>query len=820
MKKTKLHIDKKHGTISMQVSSYKSIAHFLEMKKVLFLLMLITILTLSKSYAQQPTQVIRGTVIDKQSQITLPGANVVIMNSNPPKGEATGADGRFKIGGVNPGRYDLQASFIGYKSVIIPNVVVLSGKEVVLEIALEENIKSLNEVVIKDSKKNETINRMAAVSARSFTMEEVNRYSGGRYDPSRLVSNFAGVSSPNDSRNDIVIRGNSPGGVLWRIEGLSVPNPNHFVTLGTTGGPVSTLNPNTLTNSDFFTSAFPAEYGNATAGVFDIRLRNGNTDKHEHMIQFGMLTGLEAMSEGPFKNGSQATYMAAYRYSFTGLAQNLGIPIGTKATPYYQDLTFKINSGETKLGRFTLFGLGGISHIDFLHNQIDSTDIFANPNQDGYSRSKIGVLGLSHFIRLSNKVYWSSVLGATYSENGYQLDTVSTISSPALARDSKDIEVRYSLNTFIDYKANARFNIKIGFQGDLHQLDLKLKDRQYTPDWNYIWDFNGNASLLAAYLQSKYRITEKFSLNVGLRSQYLTLNNATSFEPRLGLKYQFNEKHSVGVGFGIHSQMQPLTVYFYRFLKPDGTYDESNKKLDFTNSRHFVASYEVLPWSNWRVKTELYYQTIYNVPVSQSQNSLSILNEGASYAPIEEGNLKNKGTGTNYGLELTVEKFFSQGFYALLTGSMYESKYKGSDGVERNTAFNGNYVYNVLLGKEFKLGKAKRNAFSIDIKYSQAGGRYYTPVDLAASQAARQEVKMGDDYAYSKRYPDFYRLDVKAGFTYNSKKRNRSQSIFFDIQNVTGHKNIFAQQYNPVTKQVNTLYQIGFYPNFVYKIQF
>ncbi len=777
-------------------------------------------ISLETVHSQALTQVIRGKVIDKQSQVSLPGANVVILNSNPIKGESTDVEGKFKITGVTPGRYEVQASFIGYKPVVVSNIIVSSSKEVVLEIALEENVKSLNQAVISGVKKNETINRMAAVSARSFTMEEVNRYSGGRYDPSRLVSNFAGVSTPNDSRNDIVIRGNSPGGVLWRIEGLSVPNPNHFVTLGTTGGPVSALNPNTLANSDFFTSAFPADYGNATAGVFDIHLANGNSEKHEHMIQFGMLTGLEAMSEGPFKKGGKASYMVAYRYSFTGFAQNIGIPIGTKATPFYQDLTFKLNSGETKLGSFTLFGVGGISHIDFLHNQIDSTDIFANPNQDGYSRSKIGVLGLSHFARLSNKLYWKSVVGVTYSENGYQLDTISANTTPIMARDSKDVETKYSVNSFIDYKASARFAVKIGIQYDLHQLDLNLKDRQHTPDWKYLWDFKGNTSVIAAYLQSKYRITEKLSLNAGLRSQYLTLNKSTSFEPRLGLKYQFSEIHSLAIGYGIHSQTQPLSVYFYRFQKPDNTYDESNKGLGYTNSQHFVLSYEILPIANWRVKAEVYYQILNNIPVSQTQNSLSVINDGASYAPIEEGNLINKGKGTNYGLELTVEKFFSHGFYALITGSRYEAKYKGSDGVERNTAFNGKYVCNVLAGKEFKVGKTKRNAFSIDFKYSQAGGRYYTPVDLAASQSAAQEVKMGDAYAFSKRYPDFYRLDVKAGFTYNSKKRSRSQSIFFDIQNVTGHKNIFAQQYNPVTKQVNTLYQIGFYPNFVYKIQF
>lgn len=781
---------------------------------------MIVLIISNKLYAQQSTQVIRGTVIDKQSQMPLPGANVVILGSEPLKGSSTEANGNFKMLAVNPGRYNIQVTYLGYKSVVIPNVVVTVGKEAVLEIGLEENIHSMNAVVIAGEKKNESINQMSTVSARSFSMEEVNRYSGGRYDPSRLVSNFAGVSTPNDSRNDIVIRGNSPTGVLWRIEGLTVPNPNHFVTLGTTGGPVSALNPNILANSDFFTSAFPAEYGNANAGVFDIRLRNGNTEKHENMIMFGALTGLEAMSEGPFKKGGKASYVIAYRYSFTGFAQNLGIPIGTAATPYYQDLSFKINSGDSKFGRFTLFGLGGYSHIDFLHNQIDSTDIFADPNFDSYSKSTIGVVGLKHFIRLNSKMHWNTVLGITYSENGYDLDSISAITTPVRVRHASDMQTRYAVNSFIDYKVNSHLALKGGIQCDFLNLDLKLKDRQFTKDWKYIWAYTGNTSILGAYLQTKYRISEKITLNAGFRTQSLTLNNSTSFEPRIGFKYQINDKNTIGVGYGSHSQMQPLSVYYYRYLKADSTYDESNQKLGFTKSNHFVANYEVLPFKDWRVKAELYYQMLKNIPVSNSINSLSLINEGTSFAPTEEGNLVNKGTGTNYGVELTIEKFFSKGYYALLTGSVYESKYKGSDGIERNTAFNGNFVYNILAGKEFKIGKEKRNLFSIDFKFSHAGGRYYTPVDLAESQKAGKEVRMGDKYAFTEQYPNFYRLDFKVGFTYNSKKKKMAQSLCFDIQNVTGHKNIFAQQYNPVTNQINTLYQIGFYPNFVYKIEF
>lgn len=771
--------------------------------------------------AQSPTQTIKGTVIDKQAQSTLPGVNIVVLGSNPIKGTTTDMDGKFKLTDMAPGRYDLKITFLGYKEIVLPNVQVTSGKEVSLDVGLEENVNALNEVVVAGTKKNETNNELTSVSGRSFSMEEVNRYAGGRSDPSRLAANFAGVSSPDDSRNDIVIRGNSPTGVLWRIEGLNIPNPNHFSTIGTTGGPVSAINTNILKNSDFFTSAFPSEYGNANAGVFDLGFRNGNSDKREHTIQFGALTGLEAMTEGPINKAKGSSYVLAYRYSFTGFAQSLGLSVGTTATPFYQDLSFKVNSGYGKLGRFTLFGLGAKSKIDFKHDNIDSTDLFADPTRDSYFTSDIALVGVKHFIRVGKKSYVNTVIGGTYSGSNYNEDTVSINSSDVTRTlENKVTQIRYSINTSFNSKISSKLFVKIGAIEELINLNLFYRTREFTPAWQQIWDFNDYTSLLQGYAHAKYNFTDKLTLNLGLHAQYLTLNESYSIEPRVGLKYQANQKNTFSVGYGMHSQMQPTDVYFYRTPNTDGSYDQSNKNLDFTRSQHFVVGYDVLPFKDWRIKTELYYQALSNIPVTQAPSSFSMLNTGASFNPTEQGYLKNAGTGENYGAELTIEKFFTKGYYGLITGTIYESTYKGSDKVKHNTAFNGKYVYNVLVGKEFKLGKEKRNTLTIDVKMTQAGGRYYTPVDLAASQAVNREVLKGDEYAFTQRNSDFFRLDVKTGFTLNSKKRKMSQSLFFDVQNVTNNKNVFAQRYNPLTNNINTAYQIGFFPNFVYKVQF
>ena len=771
--------------------------------------------------SQNNGQTIKGVITDKQSQQTIPDVKLKIVGSDPIIQTKTDVDGFFYFTNIAAGRYDIQVTFTGYKDVMIPNIEVTNGKEVVVDISIEENITAISEVVVSSNKKNETINTMSSVSARSFSTEEVTRFAGSRADPSRMAANFAGVSSPDDSRNDIVIRGNSPNGVLWRIEGLNIPNPNHFSTIGTTGGPVSGINTNLLKNSDFFTSAFPSEYGNANAGVFDLGFRKGNSDKREHTFQIGALTGLEAMTEGPFNQSKGSSYVVAYRYSFTGVAQAIGIPIGTAATPFYQDISFKFTSGNTKFGKFILFGLGGKSHIKFDHKKIDATDLFANPTRDSYFKSDLGLIGLSHFIRLNDKSYFKSVIGSTYSASSYDEDSINKATSQ-LTRiiENTTSQLRYSVNTSLNSKISSKLFVKIGVLDEIINLNLFYRNRTYTPEWVEIWDYKNYTSLLQGYAHAKYSFSNRMTLNAGLHSQFLVLNNSSSLEPRIGLKYQTNEKSSISIGYGMHSQMQPIDVYFYRTQLTDGSYVQSNKDLSFTKSMHYVLGYESFFIKNWRIKTEVYYQNLYNVPVTSIPSSYTMLNVGSSYYPNEVGYLKNTGTGTNYGFELTVEKFFSKGYYGLLTGSFYQSKYKGSDGVEHNTAFNGQFVYNILAGKEFKVGKEKRNRFTIDIKMTQAGGRFFTPLDLAASKLIGQQVVKGDEYAFTEKNPDFYRIDFKVGFVMNSKKHKLSQSIYFDIQNITNHKNVFAQRYNQLTNSINTSYQLPLFPNFVYKVQF
>jgi hypothetical protein len=789
------------------------------MKKII---LQITLLCLS-IFSVEAQQTLKGKVLDKNSKLPIIGASIIITSTDPQIGTTSDSDGYYSIPNVPVGRQSMTVSYLGYQKVSLLNILITAGKEVELDIEMQDEIKTINNVIItsSNSSKHITNNEMATVSSRSFTMEEVNRYSGGRSDPSRLVANFAGVSTPDDSRNDIVIRGNSPLGVLWRIEGLPIPNPNHFATVGTTGGPVSALNTNLLRSSDFFTSAFPAEYGNANAGVFDIGLRNGNSNKAENTFQMGALTGLELMTEGPISKKNQSSYLIGYRYSFTGLAQQIGLNIGTSATPKYQDLSFKINFGKSKIGRFTLFGLGGSSTIDFLHDEIDTTDLFADPTRDSYFQSKIGIVGLNHFIQLNKKSYLKTTLGISYIGAFFNQDTLNNEgSNPNLITENNDEQIRTTLSVLYNNKINSKLTIKSGIIAENYSLNYFYRDREFTPNWNYYWDINDNTQLLQAYIQTKYRISDAFTLLAGIHTQLLTLNNSFAAEPRASIVYTLNEKNTLTLGYGMHSQMQTLNIYFNQSTDSSGIIIQTNKDLGFSRNQHLAIAYDFYPAKDWRVKVEAYYQFLNKIPVSSFENSYSVINEGSSFQPNESVNLVNEGSGSNVGAEFTLEKFFSKGFYGLITGSIYDSKYKGSDGIEHNTAFNGRYVANVLAGKEFLFGKEKAKAFTINIKATRAGGRYYTPVDLAASQIAGQEIKKGDEFAFSVQQPDYFRFDLKLGVRLNNTKHKFSQSFYFDMQNLTNNKNVFALRYNPVSNQINTAYQIGFFPDFVYKIEF
>ena len=785
------------------------------------------ILLIANIAQAQYTQTIKGTVLDADSEMPLIGANVEVIVGKDVLGTATDLDGNFRIENVPVGRHVLRVSYLGYNSATIPNVVVNTGKEVDLDLTLEEAINQLSQVTISaETDKAQSVNEMATISAKTFSLEEVTRYSGGRNDASRLVSNYAGVSTADDSRNDIVIRGNSPAGVLWRLEGVPIPNPNHFSTLGTTGGPVSALNTNLLKNSDFITSAFPAEYGNGLSGVFDVGFRNGNKDKYEFTAQLAAFSGLEFMAEGPLNESKTSSFLVSYRNSFVALAGSAGLDIGTNAIPDYRDLSFKLDFGVSNFGKLSIFGIGGTSDIEFLGAEIDEDDIFAEPDADSRADSRLGIIGVKHNLLLGEHSYLRTIISVSRAENRFSqeryLDTL-FMSSYANTRVD-DRTDRLAISSYYNVKHNSRLTTRIGITLERLSLTSDVSDREGNPDldmdglpdWQQVRDVDGKLFIYQPFVQSKYKLNERLTLNAGIHGQYLQINEDFIIEPRAALNYALTDKSKISLGYGHHSQVQPLPILFFLSPNDEGELKPLNQELNFTKAHHFVIGYDYKPARNWRTKLEAYYQYLYDVPVDRFESTFSLLNAGADFVFPETGYLINEGSGKNYGIELTVEKYFSNGYYGLLTGSLFQSKYKGSDEVERNTAFDNKYVFNILGGREWKINN--RFSLTADFKVTTAGGRYYTPIDLEASRIIMSEVK-DDSRAYSEQFDPYFRMDLKIGFRMNSKK-GFSQLFALDLQNLTNRENPFTRRYNRSSNEVRTVLQSGFFPDILWRIQF
>lgn len=781
----------------------------------------IIFVSLTAAFAQQSTQTVRGKVTDAASKAPVVGAVVQVMGSNPPIGASTDADGNFRLANVPVGRVGLKISFVGYEDSFAKDIIVNTGKEIILDLSMTESLTKLNEVTVTYKRSEDatvTNNEMTTLSARPFNPSETLKYAGSLGDPSRMAANFAGVSGANDARNDIVVRGNSPSSLLWRLDGVNIPNPNHFGALGTSGGPVSMLNTNLLAKSDFMSGAFPAEYANALGSVFDLRLRKGNDEKREFLGQMAF-NGLELGAEGPYSKKSKASYLINYRYSFLGLVSGLGFQIA--GTPYYQDFTFKTDIPVGKRGTLSAWTIGGRSNVDFFGKDVNTEgDAYGDENENTRVKFSNGIAAVSYEHRFSDRTYGKLTFSGSRSTQQFNGDTVlyrgetKEILREFQTEQSEFTNDKASVNAFVSHKISAKDKVSGGVIIDLNRFDLR--NTQLYPQTIDFRNTDGNTMLSQGFAQWKHRFNEKLTLNSGVSLLHYALSNQSALEPRAGINYAVTPRSSLNVAYGLHSNLQPILTYFYQTRNPNGSYALTNKNLGFTRSHHFVVGYERSLTENVRLKVETYYQSLFNVPVERTPSYYSVLTEGADFAPTDKGNLVNEGTGRNYGVEMTLEKYFSNSYYFLVTGSLFESKYEGSDGIERNTPFNGKYVLNLLAGKEFKIGR-RENILSINWKVTTAGGRFVRPIDLARSAENRTTV-FDDSRAFSEQQTAYFRTDLKIGYKIN--RARLTHEIAVDLQNVTDSQNVFQQIYNPRTNRVGTAYQQGFLPIPFYRLTF
>lgn len=779
-------------------------------------LFLVTLFLSTSIVAQNLTQTIRGTVTDRESEFTLPGATVVLLSTDPIRGVSTNVNGNFELKDVPVGRHSLQIKFLGYEEMVLPNILVGSAKEVVLKVSLLESLVKLEEVLIEAGPENaEANNDMATVSARSFSMEEASRYAASIDDPARMALSLAGVNSDDDILNEIVVRGNSPRGLLWRMNGIEIPSPNHFTDVGASGGGISVFSNNMIDNSDFFTAAFPAEYGNALSGVFDINLRKGNQHKAERAFQLGLL-GTDISAEGPINGENKGSYLINYRYSTLGMLVGIGV-LDFDDNNLFQDLSFNFFMPTKKHGNFSLFGIGGLSLSEEFPEK-DTSNF--EPTEDIYEAkftSDMGVIGLEHKYFFNSETYIKTVAAVTGQSIGFYVDSISKENlSSTLLYEEKMKNTSFRVTTYLNKKLNARNSFRGGIIGSRKFFDLYALGREDDgSELKTLLQNDGYADVWQAYGQWKYKFHDNWTFNGGLHGLYFQLNDNSSIEPRLGLKWNFTEGQSLSFGAGLHSRLEDMSMYMAQKQQADGSFIQPNRDLGLTKSIHYVIGYDRMLNEHLHLKTELYYQSLFNVPIENEANSaISAINASAGFTTND---FVNEGTAYNLGAEITFERFFSDGFYYMFTSSIFDSKYKAKDGNTYNSRYNANYRLTLLGGKEYSVGKNDKNLLGINLKGIWSGGNRYTPIDLEASRiSGEEETFVGKEFSES--VPDYMRLDLTSSYRINGKKV--AHIISLQVQNVTNRENIFGYSYNENKETIEEEYQFGILPILKYRIEF
>ena len=762
---------------------------------------------------QQLTGTLYGTVVEYATESPLEYVTIAIIDSTLALGTVTDEEGRFELKKIPVGRHNIRISMVGFEAQILNNVLISSGANPSLNIKLKERPFELDEITVQPKPLKEMpVNRIATVSAKRLSMEEANRFAGGFDDPARLVSSFAGVAS-NIGSNEIIIRGNSPKGILWRMEGVNISNPNHFADInGFGGGGITALSSKMLASSDFFTGAFP-EYGNAMSGVFDLSMREGNSNEYEHSFLAGFM-GFDFASEGPINEESGASYLFNYRYSTFGLLSVIlpNIDLGIQ----YQDLAFNINLPTDKTGTFSIWGLGlmdesGTSPDDDTLGSDYKWQYYEDLTTED-SDFKTGIVGVSNKLLLNGKGYLKTTISGSVNEinlMGSRLNSTFTTNYPVENIQFNEGSIQFS--STLNYALNSRHANRTGFVYNNLSYDYLLQEApEFGEPLATFADDEGSSYLLQAFSQSSFNFGN-LEFNPGLHYMYFGLNGEQSVEPRLGATYQINPRNKISIGYGIHSQLEKLSFYLSD-VPVDNRTEQLNKDLKLSKSQHFVLAYDRLIGEHTHLVIEPYYQYLYDIPVIDG-SYFSMLNLKNDFFINEE--LVSDGTGSNLGVDITLERFLHKGWYYLATFSIFNSEYIGGDGVERNTQFNRKQISNFLIGKEWMV--KNRNIFSASVKYTYLGGSFMNPVDEAASLEAKEII---EDYsnAFSERTPNSNIASLT--FTYRVNKEKYSSHWSLQILNTLGAKEYLGYQYNFRDHSIDQNDDTIVVPNFSYRIDF
>ncbi|MCE7067219.1 TonB-dependent receptor [Dyadobacter sp. CY326] len=756
------------------------------------------------SFAQTYTSTIRGNV--KDADTGLPLANASLTVSGTGQGINTDASGEFRFNALPVGRYVLSVSFLGYESLTIPEILLESGKENVQQIRLHMAGKQLNEATVAASRP------ISVNSIQAITIEQTLRYAATYMDPARVATSFPGVAAANDQANGLVIRGNSPNSMQWRLEGVEIVNPNHLSNAGTfsdrptsTGGGVNILSTQLLGTSYFLLGPFPAQYGNVTGGILDMQLRNGNNEKTEFTAQASLL-GLDFAAEGPLSKNSKASYLINYRYSFTGLLGAVGVKFGGEDIRF-QDLSFNLNFPTAKGGKFTIFGMGGVSSNAFEPEKDTAAWAFYKDGQNIIYKNKIGAAGVTYDQPLGSKASLRTVFvasGLNTTREAFVVDPKTLARRDQIGNDALS-NSKASFNSTFSYRFNARHRLKAGIFLTGQEFDVPPS----------LWIGDVKLWIIEPFANWSYQLAQSVTTEIGLHVMISKLHETdakTSFllEPRAAVKWQVTDSQQLTLSYGLHSQMQSPNVYTSIY---GNTNIQRNMHLTPTRSHHIVLGYQRTFNNSNSLKIEAYLQNQFDVPIGTDlriQYSAVNLIEEKPYVRFD-----NTGSARTYGLEASFQKFLTNDFYMLASGSLYDASYVDLDGIRRASRFNGRHTFSLTAGKELK--SAKESLWGINAKILWIGGFRDMPIDEAYSRILKYTIYENQG-SYSVKMKDYFRPDIRI---YWKKSKSRySRTLALDLQNVSGTKNEAYRYFDVRQDKVVMQNQLGLIPVLSYRWEF
>ena len=743
--------------------------------------LLITLLCLMTTLVGTTQNIkVYGTVTNALNNEPIPFANVVIDGTTI--GVTTDLEGNFELLDLTPGEYNFRCTYIGFNPNFQSEVQLTPNKNLRLDFSMVENAQIIEEVQVTANTFNKT--EESPTSLRTINASEIYRSPGGNRDISKVIANLPGVSSTPSFRNDIIIRGGAPNENRFFLDGIEIPNINHFATQGSSGGPVGIINVNFIREVDFYSGAFPANRGNALSSIMELKQIEGSDESFSGSFMIGSsdagLTLNTPLSQ-------TTTMLLSVRRSYLQfLFQALQLPF----LPTYNDMQLKVTHKPNKKNQINIIGLAAIDEFSLNPKANENIDDKQTLAQNEYILNNLPVneqwnysIGMSwkHFFENSNLLL---VLSRSHLNNTAEkyADYADISSEKLLDYESEEIENKSRLE--YNFRANnLKFNV-----------GLNLEDATYTNYTNrkitfgdIITDKIVNADLhfikYGAFAQvSKTYLVDRLVTSLGIRTDgnSFTENSTTpNLSPRLSLAYNLNGKSSINANLGRYYQLPSYTILGF---ENNGTY--LNQDAEYIQCDHAVLGLEYNPTNYSKITVESFYKNYDNYPFSDSVG-ISLANLGGDFGVIGNENITSSSKGRSYGLEFLAQQKLSSSVYGILSFTYYKSEFEDKNNQYVPSAWDNRYILNLTAGKKFK------NNIELGVKFRYSGGAPYTPLDLATSSIkgvwdVNQQAVLDYDLLNTKRLNDIHGLDIRLDKKWFFKKW--SLNAYLDIENLYNYK--------------------------------